>query len=182
MDFHAYLMDAHQGDGEVVDEHLKMIAGFILMINDFRDFLKVYQAQDSFGAEEGYHNFAHVWKMNRQDKYVKCWIEQLSQMNKNTTIAPFRRTVVTDHIVLIQAKIGKTAMAQDLYIENKNRDLSLLPPIHTVAGYQRQGNMASTCDLFFHAIICPVEQFLQPVGLSPKRRQDRGLGLTHKWK
>ena len=60
MDFHAYLMDAHQGDGGEVDEHLKMIAGFILMVNDLCDFLKSYQTQNSVGAEEGYHTFAPV--------------------------------------------------------------------------------------------------------------------------
>ena len=65
-----------------MDEYLKMIAGFILMVNDLRDFLKAYQTQYSVGSEEGYHNFAPIWKMDRQDNYVKCWIEQLSQMNE----------------------------------------------------------------------------------------------------
>ena len=147
MDFHAYLMDAHQGDGGEVDEHLKMIAGFILMVNDLRDFLKAYQTQDSVGSEEGYHNFAPIWKMNRQDKYVKCWVEQLSQMNERHDYSALQTYRCHRSHCSYPGKTGKTAMAQDLYIENKNRDLSLLPPIHTVAGYQRQGSMASTCDL-----------------------------------
>ena len=36
-------------------------------------------------------------------------------------------------------------MPQDLCIENKNIDLPLLPPIHTAAGYQRQGSMLGPC-------------------------------------
>ena len=52
------------------------------MVNDLRDFIHAYQNQDSIGAEQGYQNFAPVWKVNGQSKYIKCWVEQLAQMNK----------------------------------------------------------------------------------------------------
>ena len=78
VDFHAYLVDAHEASTGTVDEHLKMIAGFILTVNNLHDFIDSYGCQDSIGAENGYHMFAPVWKMNGRSKYVQCWIEQLS--------------------------------------------------------------------------------------------------------
>ena len=72
IDFHAFIVDAHQSDKGQVDEHLKMMAGFILLVNDFSDFIHAYQNQDSIGAEHGYQYFVPVWKQNGQNKYVKC--------------------------------------------------------------------------------------------------------------
>ena len=40
LDFHTYLVDVHQVDGGEVGEHLRMIMGFILMVDDLRAFLK----------------------------------------------------------------------------------------------------------------------------------------------
>ena len=42
VDFHAYLVDAHEANTGSVDEHLKMIAGFILIVNNLRDFIDSY--------------------------------------------------------------------------------------------------------------------------------------------
>ena len=81
VEFREFLVEAHQS-AEDVDEHLKMIAGFILMTNDFRDFVDCYRCSDSTGSEKGYYNFAPVWKMTGQIKYVQCWVEQLFQINE----------------------------------------------------------------------------------------------------
>lgn len=82
VDFHEHLVNAHQSN-EDVDKHLKMIARFILMTNNFRNFVDCYRCQDSAGAEKGHFNFAPVWKMNKQNKYVNCWVDQLFQLNEN---------------------------------------------------------------------------------------------------
>ena len=82
VDFHAFIVNARQDATPPVNEHLKMIAGFILMTNDFKDFVDRYRYSDSVGCEQGYYNFAPVWKVTGQNKYVKCSAEQLFQINE----------------------------------------------------------------------------------------------------
>ena len=58
IDFHAFIVNAHKDATPPVDEHLKMIAGFILMTNDFKDFVDSYRCSDSVGCERGYYNLS----------------------------------------------------------------------------------------------------------------------------
>ena len=81
VDFHAFFTESHQ-QTEEADENLKMVAGFILMTSNFRDFVDCYRCEDSIGASDGYQKFAPVWKINGQNKYLQCWVEQLHQINE----------------------------------------------------------------------------------------------------
>ena len=65
VDFQSYLEKGHKNTVNV-DEHFKMICGFILLVNSFRDFVDSYRQQDSIGVENGYTIFAPIWKCNNQ--------------------------------------------------------------------------------------------------------------------
>ena len=83
--------------------------------------------------------------MNGQNKYVQCWIEQLSQINERHPYSLVQTFCWNRSHHSYRGQSGKKAAAQDLYIENKNRDLKILPTIRTIAGYCRQGHMLGAC-------------------------------------
>ena len=64
-EFEQYLAHHHEKTTEV-DEHLKMLNGFIIMVNGFRNFVDSYRCQDIVGVEHGYSSYAPVWKCNGQ--------------------------------------------------------------------------------------------------------------------
>ena len=51
INFHAFIVNAHKDATPPVDEHLKMVAGFILMTNVFKDFVDSYRCSDSVVCE-----------------------------------------------------------------------------------------------------------------------------------
>lgn len=99
------------------DEHHQMIANFIIMSQDFIDFVDSFRRQDSIGIEDGYHCFAPVWKMLGQTKYLQSYIEQLV-MNHNDF--PFHRRMtqlINRTVRTYNASTGKSALAQDEFLE-----------------------------------------------------------------
>ena len=126
IDFHAFIVNAHKDATPPVDEHLKMIAGFILMTNDFKDFVDSYRCSDSVGCERGYYNFAPVWKVNGQHKYVNCWAEQLFQINEKHNFQLLQTYRGSRCHRSYPLDMGKDATPHDLYIDVHNRDLKLM--------------------------------------------------------
>lgn len=63
------------------DEYLKMITNFVMMTDDFIDFVDSIRQQDSISIEDGYHCFAPIWKMLGQNKYLQQYFDQLLMNN-----------------------------------------------------------------------------------------------------
>ena len=144
VDFQSHLREGHKNTVNV-DEHFKMICGFILLVNNFRDFVDSYRQQDSIGIEQGYTEFAPVWKCNGQSKYLQCWIEHLHQLNEKH---PFSlvQTYRCHRVHRSYPKSsGKSCTTIDEKMEISNRDLSILPKNRTVDGFVRQGALVGPC-------------------------------------
>ena len=81
VDFHVFIVEAHQQTSDA-NINLEMIIRFIFMTNNIGDFVDCYYCQNSVGAEHRYYNSAPMWKMNGQNEYTQCWVEQLHQRIK----------------------------------------------------------------------------------------------------
>ena len=121
------------------DEYLRFLSGFVLMSNQFINFVDSYRIQDSIGIEAGYQNFAPIWKMLGQHKYLECHFEQLDTLNKNFSYQMGMEFRINRCTRTYPANTGKDAMAGDESMEVKNRDLKNCPNIRTLAAFCRQG-------------------------------------------
>jgi hypothetical protein len=71
------------------DEHLKLIANYLLVSGEFLEFVSLYQSQDSIIVETGYKWFAPIWKLLGQVKYLEATWEQTDAPYGNF---PYSRT------------------------------------------------------------------------------------------
>jgi hypothetical protein len=59
VNFQSFLSCALQS----MDEHLKLIVKFSLLLGNFLEFVSAYQLQDSITINNSYKWFAHIWKI-----------------------------------------------------------------------------------------------------------------------
>ena len=52
------------------DEYLRVYVAFLLLSDDFLQFVDAYRGQDAITVEMGYQKFAPVWKHLGQNKYL----------------------------------------------------------------------------------------------------------------
>ena len=121
------------------DEHLQMIANFILVSDDFIDFVDSIRKRDSIGIEDGYQCFVPVWRMLGQTKYLQTYIEQIILNNKDFPYHRRMTQLLSRTVRTYNENTGKSAVAHDEFLEVNNRDLSLMPSVRTLDGRIRQG-------------------------------------------
>eukprot|EP00956_Cyclotella_meneghiniana_P024722 scaffold50044_cov50-Cyclotella_meneghiniana.AAC.1 len=135
------------------DHHVRLIANFVIMSNDFIDFMDSIRKQDTIGIEDGYQTFACIWKLLGQSKYLNCFFEQLEMLHLDFDFSRqmegrLNRTVRTFDANKNPEKGG---VGHDEYLENCNKDLQGFPNVRTMVGRIRQGNlvgMARRCKRF----------------------------------
>ena len=142
MDFCSFLDDSYES---LEDEYLMMVAGFVKMATLFSNFVEAYRTQDSISIEQGYQQFAPVWKVLSQHKYLQCWIEQLDQLYVKHPYSVLQEYRMNRTHRSYPACTGKRAVALDEYIEVCNQDLAIMPTIRSLDGYIRQGLMVGVC-------------------------------------
>jgi hypothetical protein len=65
------------------DDHLKLLANFLLVSGEFLEFVLPYRSQDSITIEMGYQWFAPIWKVLGQTKYMEATWEQMDALYGN---------------------------------------------------------------------------------------------------
>ena len=137
VDFGAYLVD-HMRNSD--DDHVRSTCNFVLMANDFINFVQSYRQQDAIGIERGYHKFAPVFKQNGQVKYVEAvwelWDMAFKEFDPSRT-QEYRMNCG----VRTYPSSKKGAMPHDEFLEVCNRDLSLLPDTRSATGLSRRGHI-----------------------------------------
>lgn len=111
-----------------------MISNFVLLSDDFIDFVDSFRKQDSIGIEDGYQCFVPVWKILGQTKYVETYFEQILTNNQDF---PFHRRMtqlLNRTVRTYNEHTGKQAVAHDEFLEVCNRDLSMFPSVRSMTG------------------------------------------------
>ena len=121
------------------DEHLRMITNFIIMSDDFIDFVDSFRQQDSIGIEDGYQCFAPVWKILGQSKYLQQYFEQLLTNNRDFPYHRRMTQLINRTVRTYHESTGKSAVAHDEFLEVCNHDLSMFPSVRSMKGRVRQG-------------------------------------------
>eukprot|EP00956_Cyclotella_meneghiniana_P042471 scaffold248481_cov53-Cyclotella_meneghiniana.AAC.4 len=125
------------------DHHVRLIANFVIMSNDFIDFMDSIRKQDSIGIEDGYQTFACIWKLLGQSKYLNCFFEQLEMLHLDFPFSQRMEGLLNRTVRTFDANENpdKAGVAQDEYLENCNKDLQGFPSVRSMVGRIRQGDL-----------------------------------------
>jgi cupin superfamily acireductone dioxygenase involved in methionine salvage len=138
-----------------LDKHLILIVNFLLVSSDFLQFVQAYRAQDSISVENGYQTFAPIWKLLGQVKYLEATREQMENLY---TLFPYSRLQeirMNRQVRNYPGSAGKSAVAQDEWLELNNKEHANLPTVRLLEGMCRQGHyvgITQRCKRFIDAI------------------------------
>ncbi len=122
------------------DEHLKLVVNFHIVSSDFLGFVQVYRSQVSITIETGYKLFAPIWKILGQAKYLEATWEQMDTLYGSFPYSRMQEIRINCQIRTYPGSTGKSALAQDKWLELNNKEHSSYPNVRTLDGMCRQGN------------------------------------------
>jgi len=122
------------------NEHAKLIVNFLLVSGDFLDFVSIYQNQDSIMVEVGYKMFVLIWKLLGQNKYLEATWEQMDVLYHNFRYSQLQEVRINCQVWTYPGKSGKSALAQNEWLELNNNEFSNNSTVQTLDGMTRQGN------------------------------------------
>jgi hypothetical protein len=137
------------------DEHLILIVNFLLVSSDFLEFVKAYRAQDSISIENGYQTFAPIWKLLGQVKYLETTWEQMENLYTKFPYSRLQEIRINRQVRNYPGLSGKSAVAQDEWLELNNKEHANLPSVRSLEGMCRQGHyvgITQRCKRFIDAI------------------------------
>jgi len=140
------------------NEHAKLIVNFLLVSGDFLDFVSAYRNQDSIMVEVGYKMFAPIWKLLGQNKYLEATWEQMDVLYHNFRYSQLQEVRINRQVRTYPGKSGKSALAQDEWLELNNKEFSNYPTVRTLNSMTRQGNyigMTKRCKRFLEVVYSP---------------------------
>ena len=120
------------------DDWLKTCALFVFMAKDFITFVESYRSSDSVGIEQGYQQFAPVWRALHQTQYIeRHWRQQetLLQFNPLPILEDIRPNRTSSRYA---SKHGKGRLAIDESIELADRFYSMFPDVQKLEAFSNQ--------------------------------------------
>ncbi len=140
---------------QLTDEHLKLMVNFLFVSVEFLEFVLVYKSQDSITIEKGYQWFAPIWKILGQVKYLEVTWEQMDAHYGNFPYSRLQEIRMNRQVQTYPGFMGKSALAQDEWVELNNKEFSNMPSVRTLDGMSCQGNyicMTQWCKHFLEKV------------------------------
>jgi hypothetical protein len=106
-------------------------------------------------VEAGYNSFAPIWKLLGQHKYLEATWEQMEVLYNNHPFSRLQEVRINRQVRTYPGASGKSAVAQDEWLELNNKEFSNYPMIRTLDGMCRQGNligMTQRCKRFLEVV------------------------------
>ena len=136
-DYKTFLTDTLDSN----DEHTKLIVNVLFISGDFLEFVAAYRNQDSVMVEVGYKTFALIWKLLGQNKYLEATWEQMDALYNNYPFSRLQEVLINCQVRTYPGASGKSALAQDKWLELNNKEFSNYPMIQTLNGMCCQGKL-----------------------------------------
>ncbi len=118
-------------------------------------FVQVYRSQDSITIKNGYKLFAPIWKILGQAKYLEATWEQMDTLYGSFPYSRLQEIRINCQVQTYPGSTGKSALAQDEWLELNNKEHSSYPSVRTLAGMCCQGNyieMTQKCKQFLESV------------------------------
>ena len=122
------------------DVHLKLVVNFRIVLSDFLGFVQAYRSQESITIENGYKLFAPIWKILGQAKYLEATWEQMDTLYGSFPYSRLQEIRINCQVRTYPGSTGKSALAQDKWLELNNKEHSSYPSVQTLDGMCRQRN------------------------------------------
>jgi hypothetical protein len=152
IDFQSFLSRTLQ---QVTDQQLKLIVNFLMISGDFIEFVSSYRSQDSIIIETGYEWFAPIWKLLGQVKYLEATWEQMDALYGNFPYSWTQEIRINRQVRTYPGDTGKSALAQDEWLELNRKAFSNYPSVRTLDGMRHKGNyigMTQRCKRFLETV------------------------------
>ena len=151
IDFDNFLKRSLSSD----DEHLKLVVHFHQVSSDFLGFVEAYRSQDSITVENSYKLFAPIWKILGQTQYHEVTWEQMDTLYGSFPYSRLQEIRINHQVQTYPGSTGKSALAQDKWLELNNKKHSSYPCMWTLDGMCHQGNyigMTQKCKQFLECV------------------------------
>ena len=102
-------------------------------------------------VEVGYKMFAPICKLLGQNKYLEAIWEQMDVLCHNFRYSQLQEVQINCQVRTYPDKSGKTALAQNEWLELNNNEFSNNSTVRTLDGMTRQGNyigMTQRCNFW----------------------------------
>ncbi len=126
-----------------------------MVLGEFLEFVLAYRSQEGITIEKGYQYFAPIWKVLGQVKFLEATWEQMDALHGNFPYSRLQEIRMNRQVRTYPGFLGKSALAQDEWLELNNKEFSNMPSVRTLDGMSRQGHyigMTQRCKHFLETV------------------------------